>query len=197
MLLIIEILMLVAGIMAISTGKIPPLLFGGPKYQFDERGVRLLGAILILPLPLAFMSGVFLALVIGEQASSYALILELVILLAAGVAAIILSRFIRKPVDSTADEGGAKEPAEIESLIGNKAQGSLIYALLGLLGFTAIVVCPLAFFRARQALDLIDRHQVGERYRSTANAACILAAVIFLFYAALATFFLVIGISVL
>jgi len=102
MILLIEILMLIAGIWAIVAGKLPSAMFGGAKYSFEGRGVRLLGLIL---------------------------------------------------------------------------------------------VCPLAFVRANQALHLIDEHQVGRQHRRAANAARIIAPVIFLSYAAIAAIVLAIGIS--
>jgi hypothetical protein len=57
----------------------------------------------------------------------------------------------------------------------------LIYALLGL-GFAGMILYPLAFTRAGQALRLIEEHKVGERYRNTAKLARILAAVILLLW---------------
>jgi hypothetical protein len=57
------------------------------------------------------------------------------------------------------------------------------------------VVCPLAFVRANQALRLIDEHQVGEQYRGTAQAARIIAPVIFLFYAAVVVLLFVLVMS--
>jgi len=197
MLLVIEILMLIAGIWAIVAGKLPPSLFGGAKWKFEGWGVRLLGLILVLPLPTAFVAGILLGLLSGDQAVGYAALLELVIVLVCGVAAVVVSRFVRQPaIPSGADDDAATHDlTAIAATIAKKAQGSLIYALLGILGFSAILVCPLAFIRANQALRLIDKHQVGQQHRGTANAARIIAPVIFLFYAAIAVIILVVGIS--
>ena len=187
MLLIIELIMLVAGIWAVATGKLPSLLFGGSHYRLEGRGVRYLGVVLVLPIPVVLASSVVLALFLGEEASGYATILELIIVLGVGMAALIISRVIRQPsgaIDSRGDVLGSAP--DIEAIIGKKAQGSLIYALLGGLGIAAIILCPLAFIRSGQALKMIDEHKVGEHYRKTAKAARILAAVILLFWAAIA-----------
>jgi len=187
MLLVIEILLLIAGIIALATGKLPSFLLGGAKYRYEGRGVRWLGLILVLPLPLAFVSGVLLALLFGDQATGYTFVVELLIVLAVIIAVLIVSRYVRQPVAPLTSDG---QP-NVEPIIAKKAQGSLIYALLGILGFSAIVVCPLAFIRANQALRLIDEHQVGEQYRGTAKAARIIAPVIFLFYAGIAVLLLI------
>lgn len=193
MLLIVELVMLIAGIWAIVAGKLPSFLFGGPKYRFEGRGVRWLGLILLLPLPMAFVGGVVLALLFGDQSSDYALLLELVIVLAAAIAVLIVSRFVRQPATTPSGGEAADDLSKVEARIARKAQGSLIYALLGILGFSAILVCPLAFMRANQALRLIDEHHVGEQYRRTAHAARIIAPAIFLFYAAIVAIFVAIG----
>ena len=193
---IIEILMLIVGIWAIATGKLPSFLFGGAKYKLEGRGVRLLGLILALPLPAAFVAGFLLALLFGNQTTGYAVLLEVVIVLACGIAAVVVSRFVRQPAIPAGSDGDTtKDLSNFEAIIAKKAQGSLIYALLGILGFSAILVCPLAFIRANQALRLIDKHQVGEQYRGTANAARIIAPIIFLFYAAVAVIILAIVLS--
>lgn len=196
MLLIVEILMLVAGIWAIVAGKLPPFLFGGAKYRLEGWGVRLLGLILVLPLPTALVVGVLLGLLFGDQAIGYAALSESVIVLVCGVVAVIVSRFVRQPAIPSGTDGAAADGlSDIEATIDKKVQGSLIYALLGILGLSAILVCPLAFIRANQALRLIDEHQIGEQHRGTANAARIIASVVFLFYAAIAVILLVVGIS--
>jgi hypothetical protein len=193
--LIIEILMLIAGIWAIAAGKLPSWLFGGARYKLEGQGVRLLGLILVLPLPAAFLAGVLLAL-IGDQATGYAAAVELVIVLACGIAAVVVSQSVRQPVIPAGGDGDtAEDLSNVEAIIAKKAQGSLIYALLGILGFSAILVCPLAFIRANQALRLIDKYQIGEQHRGKAKAARIIAPIIFLFYAAIVVIILAIGIS--
>jgi hypothetical protein len=192
--LIIEILMLIAGVWAIATGKIPSILFGGAKYKLEGRGVRLLGLILVLPIPLSFITVIILAFIVGDQATEYSGLIEVIIVLVCGIAAVVVSRYIRQmAIPSTSGDDVPEDQAKIEATIARKAQGSLIYALLGILGFTAIVVCPLAFIRANQAIQLIDKYNIGEQYRRTANTARIIAPIIFIFYAGIAVIILAVG----
>jgi len=196
MLLVIEIIMLIAGLWAVATGKLPSLLFGGPRYKLEGRGVRLLGVVLVLPIPVVLAGSVVLALFLGEEATGYATVLELIIVVGVGIAALTISRVIRQP--SVASDGSGKvlgSAPDIEAIIGKKAQGSLIYALLGGLGIAAIILCPLAYIRSGQALKMIDDIKVGERYRNTAKTARILSAVILLFWAAIAVCALAVGLS--
>ena len=57
MLLIVEIAMLIGGIYAIATAKVPGFLIGGGKYQVEGTTARLFGVLLVLPLPIAFIGG--------------------------------------------------------------------------------------------------------------------------------------------
>jgi hypothetical protein len=192
--LVIEVLMLIAGIWAIATVKIPSILFGGAKYKIEGKGVRLLGLILVLPIPVSFITIFLLAFIVGDQAAEYSGMVEVIIVLVCGIATVVASRFIRQPAISGPNADIPEDRTKIEATIAKKAQGSLIYALLGILGFTAIVVCPLAFIRANQAIHLIDKFNVGEGYHRTANAARIIAPVVFIFYAFIAVLILAVGI---
>ena len=86
--LYVEILMLITGVWAIATGKIPSLLFGGPQYKLEGRSARLLGVLLLLPILITFVGSSFLEDVFG---------LELITVLGFGIAAIVISRLIRQP----------------------------------------------------------------------------------------------------
>ena len=66
---------------------------------------------------------------------------------------------------------------DLERVIERKATGSLVYSILGLLGFVGIVLGPLAYIRAGQALDLIETHGIGQTHKSDAKAARIIAVV--------------------
>ena len=61
----------------------------------------MLGILLILPLPLAFMAGIVLGLLFGENAPGYALVTEIVIVVGVAIAASIAFRFVRRPVAAT------------------------------------------------------------------------------------------------
>lgn len=99
MLLALEIAFLLGGLYAIFTGKLPGgFLFGGGKYTAEGPAARWLGALLLLPLPLAFAVGFILALLLGEGATPYIWIAELLIIISIAIIASILFRRIRRPV---------------------------------------------------------------------------------------------------
>ena len=168
MLLILEIAMLIGGIYALISAKVPSLLVGGGKVQIEGLPARLIGVLLILPLPTAFIGGVLMALLLGEEAANYAVLLEIFVVFGIAILAVILSRVLGKRI----------EPEnEIEATIAKKAQGALMYAILSATGFAALIACPLAIVYANQAIKLIDEHEVGEEHRGKAKTARVIASV--------------------
>lgn len=186
MFLIIEILMLITGIWAIATGKVPSFLFGGGKYQIEGLNARLFGILLVLPLPLAFLGATILVLLFGEDGAGFATLLEIGIVIGVGVLALILGRVIGQPVDTSGD---------VEKVIAKKTQGALVYAIFSATGIGAIVLCPLAFIYANQALRLIDENQVGEKHRGKAKLARAIAAAFTALWAAVIICFISFAIS--
>lgn len=166
--LIIEIAMLIGGIWAVVAGKVPSFLVGGGKYQVEGVVARFFGVLLILPLPVAFLGGVVLTLLFGEDGTGYAAMLEMVTVLGIAVLAVVLVRVVGKRIEPASD---------IEAVISKKAQGALMYAIFSATGFAAVICCPLAFVYASQALRLIDEHGIGEQHRRKAQAARVVAAV--------------------
>ena len=75
-----------------------------------------------------------------------------------------------KGVNESMNDGKEINLDEITNTIKRKAEGSLIYAILGF-GLVGLIVWPLAYKRAGQALWMIDEYHVGERYRSSAKLA--------------------------
>lgn len=193
MLLIVEIIFIVTGIWAIATAKLPAFLFGGGQYKAEGAGVRGVGLLLLTPLPLTFILTIILYVIFGERATTYGAILEFFIVIGVAAGAAIAFRRIRQPIGVLNNNGQwvVDEKTQIEALIAKKAQGALIYSLLGILGFTALIVCPLAFIYATQALRLIEKHKLGEVHRRTAYAARAIASVIFIIYAGLVSCFLI------
>lgn len=175
MLLIVEVVMLIGGIWTIATGKVPSFLVGGGKYQVEGLAARLLGLLLVLPLPVAFLGAFALGLLFGEDGAGYAALLELAIVLGVAVLAVVLMRVAGKRVEHVSD---------IEAVIAKKAQGALMYALFSVTGVGALICCPLAFVYAGQALRLIDEHGVGEQHRGKAKAARIISGVFTLLWVA-------------
>jgi hypothetical protein len=174
MLLIVEVVMLIGGIWTIVTGRVPSFLVGGGKYQVEGLAARLLGFLLVLPLPVAFLGGLLLGLLF-EGGAGYATLLELVIVLGVAVSAVVLMRVAGKRVEHVSD---------VEAVIAKKAQGALMYALFSVTGVGALICCPLAFVYAGQALRLMDEHGVGEQHRGKAKAARIIAGAFTLLWVA-------------
>jgi hypothetical protein len=94
-------------------------------------------------------------------------------------------------IDTT--DTAARLSSKIEARISKKANGALAYALLGIFGVSAIRLCPLAIIYAGQALQLIDQYAIGERYRSTAKLARIVAGAICLGYAGFGVYVLILA----
>ncbi len=168
MLLIVEIAMFVGGIYAIVSAKVPSFLVGGGQYQVEGMVARLFGVLLILPLPVAFLGAILLALLFGEEGTGYAVILELVTVLGVAILAVVLTRIVGKRIEPVND---------IEATIAKKSQGALMYAIFSATGFAALICCPLAIVYANQAIKLIDANSVGEQHRSKAKAARVIAIV--------------------
>ncbi len=99
---IIEILFLVAGVWLLFSGKIPSkyfsILFGKGDYVLSSGKTRLLGLLLLSPLPLVLFVSFTLALFLGDKATTPATIFEIVYDLVVIGIAIFVARKIRQPV---------------------------------------------------------------------------------------------------
>jgi len=168
--------MLIAGIWAIISGKVPSFLFGGGKYTIESLYARLFGVLLILPLPIMFLGSIVLFVLFGEDAVEYSFLLELGTIMGIGILAMILIRVIGKPVEVY------DEIDETNALIAKKSQWAMVYALLGVTGIGSIIFCLLAFFYANQAIRLINENQVGEYYRKRAETARVIAGIFVLLW---------------
>ena len=168
MLLVIEIAMLIGGIYAIVFAKVPSILVGGGKYQVEGKTARWFGILLMLPLPISFLGGEFLGLLMGEDVAGYTMALEILVVLGAAILSVVLIRVVGKKNQPVND---------VEAIIIKKAQGALVYALLNITGFTALICCPLSLVYARQASRLIDQHGIGEQYRGKIKIARAIAGI--------------------
>ncbi|MCP4417861.1 MAG: hypothetical protein GY805_14650 [Chloroflexi bacterium] len=104
-LLIVEILMLIAGIWALVSGKLPSglfkVLFGKGEYMANPRQARLIGLLLTSPIPLTFLGGLLLGVLFGADAVQYSAILEIFILIVVCILAVIIARKVKnQPVES-------------------------------------------------------------------------------------------------
>jgi hypothetical protein len=101
MVLIIEILMLIAGLVALVKGEIPRWVLGKKsQYEVKGMGARLMGLVMILPLPCAFTSGMVLGAsgVLQQGNLLGAAGVELLIVIIFGLLAIGLFYMNRQPL---------------------------------------------------------------------------------------------------
>jgi len=180
MILGLEIGMLLGGAYALIAGKLPLLLVGGRQYKVEGIPARLIGLLLMTPIPLAFFGGIVLAFLFDQ--TTYAIVAtigEIGLVLVVAISAVIAVRMARKPaliVDSTGSI--VPEVSEVEAQIDRKVNGSIFYLVLGGLGMAGAILCPLVFWRTSQALGLIEKHNVGHQYEGTAKAMRIISAIL-------------------
>ncbi len=98
-LLVLEIIMLIAGVVAMIVGKIKV----SENFILEGWRARIAGVFLIAPLPLAFLAGVLIGFLIGfgalpPSALDYTGLLELLIVVSGLVGVVIYSIFV-KPKD--------------------------------------------------------------------------------------------------
>lgn len=96
MLFILEISMFIGGIYALIAAKVPSFLVGSGKYPIEGKNARWVGVLLMLPLPIVFLVGLFAGMLFGEQGTPYVGIFELVIVIGTAILAMILTRIIGK-----------------------------------------------------------------------------------------------------
>lgn len=183
----IEILFFIFGIWILISGKVPSILVGGNRYVIEGSGARWIGLILLLPLPVGFLTGYALQSALGESGDFYWLVLDVFIFFLTAAWFLGVARRIRVP--RTVPDGSNVFPEDQNVReIAYKTNGSLIYAILGIVGPVALVTGPLVFVRTGQALHLIDEHQVGENYKIRVTIARIVALLFFLLWLVLFSF---------
>lgn len=167
MLLVIEIAMLIGGIYAVIFAELPSILVGGGN-QVEGKTARWIGVLLMLPLPISFLGGAVLGLLLDEDGAGYAMALEILVVLGAAILSVVIIRVVGKKNQPVTD---------VEAIISKKAQGALVYALLSMTGFAALICCPLSFVYASQASRLIDQNGIEEQYRGKVKIARAIAGI--------------------
>ncbi len=122
--IIIEVAMLLVGIYAIVTARVPSRIAGTAAYRVEGSAARWFGGILVLPLPLALLGTVVLSFLFGEMGSVYGTIFEAVAVLGALILAVVITRTAGKQAVSVSPL------ASIEATIANKALGRRSSAML-------------------------------------------------------------------
>lgn len=98
-LLIVEILMAVTGAWALISGKLPSrlfkILFGKGEYAAEPRQTRLIGLLLVSPIPLSVVGSLLLGILFAADGVAYAAILEFFIVIAVCIVAVIVARKVK------------------------------------------------------------------------------------------------------
>ena len=98
---ILEIVFLIGGLWLVVSGKLPGRLFqsmfGSGNYVMPPKQVRLLGLLLVSPLPIVVMVTWFLHLVLSQAALEWAATFEVFYDVAIAVSAVVLVRRSRQP----------------------------------------------------------------------------------------------------
>ncbi len=90
-----DILMLIAGIWFMISGRMPSWVIGGGKYRIEGNGVRIIGLLFTLPVALTF----FATWILGISGFSIFL-LEAILLIVVVIVSVIVARRIRVPISS-------------------------------------------------------------------------------------------------
>ena len=101
---VVEIIVLVGGLYTLVKGKVPSLLVIGGEHDVEGTPARVVGAVLMLPLPAALLAGFVLAFLFGEQGIRYAALVEGALVIACGLLAVILMRAAGRPTELVGGE---------------------------------------------------------------------------------------------
>ena len=118
-----EIFMLVGGLYALATAKVPSFLVGGGKYEVEGTPARVIGAVLILPLPAAFLAESVLGYLLGQEGTRYAFWLEIALV-------DLNSRLLGEFADQAS---GEIDPAPVDVVAVGRAAGKIDAARLRML----------------------------------------------------------------
>ena len=97
MLFVLEMIMLMVGIRVIIRGTLPSIPFVRPRYKLDKRAMKLLGAVLVLPIPITVVVSLILKLVLREVALGYDVALDWIVFTVAAAATFIIVRRMWQP----------------------------------------------------------------------------------------------------
>lgn len=142
MLLIIELLFLAAGVWAVISGKLPSglfrFLFGKGEYELNPNKTRLFALMLISPLPVSYLVSFLLTAIMGEKATGYAFIFEIIYILVVTISSIFIARKMRRPEAMRVDNPPA---VSISTEQKTNNYGLKLFIIIGIvfLGFITVI----------------------------------------------------------
>ncbi|MFH1929111.1 MAG: hypothetical protein ABIK79_13215, partial [Chloroflexota bacterium] len=68
MLFVLEMIMLMVGIRVLLKGTLPRIPFVRPRYRLEKHAMKLLGVVLVIPIPLTIVGSVLLSALLGLHA---------------------------------------------------------------------------------------------------------------------------------
>lgn len=142
MLLFIELIFLVAGVWAVISGKLPSglfrFLFGKGEYELPPNKTRLFALLLISPLPVSYLVSSLLTAIMGEKATGYAFLFEIIYILVVTISSIFIARKMRRPEAMRVDNPPVVSTSS-EQKTSNYVRKQLIVIGIVFLGFMTVV----------------------------------------------------------
>ena len=97
MLFVLEMIMLMVGIRLLLKGTLPSSPFVRPRRPLGKRATKLLGVVLVLPIPITVAGSVLLKLVLHEAALGYDVALDWIVFAGTVAATFIIVRRMWQP----------------------------------------------------------------------------------------------------
>lgn len=92
MLFVLEMIMLMVGIRVLLKGTLPRIPFVRPRYRLEKHAMKLLGVVLVIPIPLTIVGSVLLSALLGEAAAGYDMGLDLLVFAGTVAAVLVIVR---------------------------------------------------------------------------------------------------------
>jgi hypothetical protein len=101
----LEIILAIAGVWILFVGKVPRWIVGAKGYEIRGNKARIIGFILLLPVPITFVVSAILVSLFGAAAVSYTFLLEIAVFIVAMIIAVVLMRKYRVPTAISQEQG--------------------------------------------------------------------------------------------
>ncbi|GAB4481884.1 MAG: hypothetical protein Kow00124_30100 [Anaerolineae bacterium] len=182
MLFFVEIVMLLLGLWIVIQGRVPGFILDRERAPLTAAEARLIGATLMLPLPLELVTSVMLVILLGGERGLEASVYvgpAVVVLVTVLFFALV---FFLPRVSEARRLAEGHPPESVEPVVARLARQAYLFTLIGALGLTTPIFCPLAYRRAAVALRLIRQHGAGAGYRRFVRITRVAAVVVFAIY---------------